>query len=65
MKVTLSKRVDAGGRVFYAGSVVELSRYPALALRMQELGLLPKVAVVLPKVAGVPVDKMVRSYKAK
>lgn len=54
MQITLNQRVDDGERVWYAGSVVEISKYPRLEARLRELGLLGKAT-------RAPADKMVRS----
>ena len=60
MRVRIDRRIHADGKVFYAGDVVELSKYPELRSKLRE-------AEESPKKEAMPArDKMVRSaYKTK
>lgn len=60
MRVRIDSRIHAGGKVFYAGDVVELSKYPELRRKLQEADESAKKEAVAAR------DKMVRSaYKTK
>ena len=58
MRVRIERRIHADGKVFYAGDVVELAKYPELRRILRGAEDAPKKEAVR--------DKMVRSaYKTK
>ena len=57
MRVRIESRIHADGKVFYAGDVVELSKYPELRSKLSKQE---------EKITPAPRDKMVRStFKTK
>ena len=62
MRVRIKNRIHADGKVFYAGDVVELSKYPELRSKLAKR----EEEESSKKVAAAPRDKMVRStFKMK
>jgi len=70
MRIRIERRIHADGKVFYAGDVVELAKYPELRRKLQERereeSLEKLMAMDGVKNASPARDKVVRStYKTK